>query len=115
MQVSVRGSTSDWRNTEKGAFAAQPWLQPGSAPDCGVVVTNPPYGLRVQGKSPLRSLYQTIGHRVERLGSSWRTAILAHDVRLARRTGLALEPAFTTRHGGLSVTAMTTPAAADAS
>jgi len=110
-----RAGLADALTVESRAFAAQPWLQPGGAPDRGVVVTNPPYGLRVQGKSPLRSLYQTIGHRVERLGSSWRTAILAHDVRLARRTGLALEPAFTTRHGGLSVTAMTTPAAVDAS
>jgi hypothetical protein len=46
---------------------------------------------------------------VKRLGDGWRTALLAHDVRLARRTGLSLEPAFSTRHGGLTVTAMATP------
>ena len=65
--------------------------------------------MRVKGKSPLLPLYQTLGHRVRQLGEDWRAAILAHDVRLARRTGLRLEPAFTTRHGGLSVTAMATP------
>ena len=95
------------------AVTAQPWLQPGGAPPRGVVATNPPYGMRIKGKNPLLPLYQTLGHRVKQLGESWRVAILAHDVRLARRTGLPLESAFTTRHGGLSVTAMTTPTAAE--
>lgn len=95
------------------ALAAQPWLQPDGAPERGVLATNPPYGMRVKGKNPLLPLYQTLGHRARNLGSGWRAAILAHDVRLARRTGMPLEPAFTTRHGGLSVTAMTTPTADD--
>ena len=94
---------------EAHAVAAQPWLQDGAAPPRGVVATNPPYGMRVKGNSPLLPLYQTIGHRVKRMGPGWRAAILVHDVRLARRTGLALAPEFTTRHGGLSVTAMATP------
>ena len=95
------------------AVTAQPWLQPGGAPPRGVVATNPPYGMRVKGKSQLLPLYQTLGHRVRQLDEDWRAAIVAHDVRLARRTGLPLEPAFTTRHGGLSVTAMTTPTPAE--
>jgi hypothetical protein len=41
-----------------------------------------------------------------RLGAGWRVALLAHDVRLARRSGLPLRAAFTTKHGGLTVTAM---------
>lgn len=95
------------------ALAAQPWLQPDGAPERGVLATNPPYGMRVKGKNPLLPLYQTLGHRARNLGAGWRAAILAHDVRLARRTGMPLEPAFTTRHGGLSVTAMTTPTPAE--
>ena len=78
------------------------------------MVTNPPYGMRVKGRSPLLPLYQTLGHRVGSLGPGWRAAVLAHDVRLARRTGLDLEPAFTTKHGGLSVTAMTSSTNVDA-
>ena len=104
-----RAGVASHMEIQEHAVTAQPWLQPGAAPSRGVVATNPPYGMRVKGKSPLLPLYQTLGHRVRQLGEDWRAAILAHDVRLARRTGLRLEPAFTTRHGGLSVTAMATP------
>lgn len=88
------------------ALAAQPWLEGRDAPAIGTVITNPPYGLRIQNSSNLLPLYQTIGHRLKSLGEGWNAMILAHDMRLARRTGLPLAPAFTTKHGGLSVTAM---------
>ena len=72
----------------------------------GLLATNPPFGVRV-GKGPeLAPLYQTLGHRAKALGAGWRMALLAHDVRLARRTGLPLQAAFTSKHGGLSVTAL---------
>ncbi len=107
---AARAGLAEWLSCDEHALAAQPWLQEGGAPGRGVVATNPPYGVRVAGKSPLLPLYQTLGHRVGRMGPGWRAAILAHDVRLARRTGLSLEPAFTTRHGGLKVTAMASSA-----
>jgi putative N6-adenine-specific DNA methylase len=90
----------------EGAFTSQPWLQPDAAPATGVLVTNPPFGVRVPKADDLLPLYQTLGHRAQRLGSGWRIAILAHDVRLARRTCLPLRAAFTTKHGGLSVSAL---------
>ncbi|MFN3244009.1 MAG: class I SAM-dependent RNA methyltransferase [Planctomycetota bacterium] len=108
-----RAGVADYLDAGVHALAAQPWLQPDGAPERGVLATNPPYGMRVKGKNPLLPLYQTLGHRARNLGEGWRAAILAHDVRLARRTGMPLEPAFTTRHGGVSVTAMTTPTADD--
>ncbi|HEX6810913.1 MAG TPA: hypothetical protein VF384_04745, partial [Planctomycetota bacterium] len=94
------------------AVTAHPWLAgPGAAPPRGVLVTNPPFGVRVPRANNLQSLYQTIGHRAARLGAGWRIAILAHDVRMARRTGLPLHAAFTTKHGGLTVTALVGDAA----
>ncbi|MCK5943154.1 MAG: class I SAM-dependent RNA methyltransferase [Planctomycetes bacterium] len=102
-----RAGVGAFVSCEAHALAAQPWLQPNGAPERGVVVTNPPFGMRVKGRDPLLPLYQTLGHRIQRMGDGWRAAILAHDVRLARRAGLSLRPAFTTKHGGLSVTAMT--------
>ena len=53
------------------ALAAQPWLEGRDAPTTGTLITNPPYGVRIQN----------------------------------------LAPAFTTKHGGLSVTAMGSAAA----
>ncbi|MFI5321046.1 MAG: class I SAM-dependent RNA methyltransferase [Myxococcota bacterium] len=89
------------------ALTKQPWLaQPGAAPERGVLVTNPPFGRRISESRKLETLYQALGHRAGRLPAGWRIALLAHDVRLARRTGLALHAGFTTKHGGLSVTAL---------
>ncbi|MFT4514364.1 MAG: putative N6-adenine-specific DNA methylase [Planctomycetota bacterium] len=88
------------------ALAAQPWLEGRDAPATGTLITNPPYGIRIQNNNNLLPLYQTLGHRLKSLGDGWKTMILAHDMRLARRTGVELAPAFTTKHGGLAVTAM---------
>jgi putative N6-adenine-specific DNA methylase len=96
---------------ERAAVTKSAWLAaPESAPARGVLVTNPPFGRRVSESRKLETLYQALGHRAARLGAGWRVAILAHDPRLARRTGLALAVAFSTRHGGLSVSALVGPA-----
>ena len=92
------------------AFGAHPWLT-GEAPPRGVVVSNPPFGVRVHDDRTLRNLYQAFGHRAANLGDGWTVTLLAHDVRLARRTGLPLTAEFSTRLGGLSVTALRGPAA----
>jgi putative N6-adenine-specific DNA methylase len=100
----------------RAAITKSPWLeQPATAPERGVLVTNPPFGRRISEARKLETLYQAFGHRAARLGAGWRVAILAHDVRLARRTGLDLDVAFTTKHGGLGVSALTGPAAPAAS
>jgi putative N6-adenine-specific DNA methylase len=89
------------------AVSRAPWLEhPDTAPRPLLLATNPPFGLRVAAGRDLGNLYQTLGHLALRLGESARTAILAHDHRLARRTGLTLRAAFTTRHGGLHVSAL---------
>ncbi|MFK7739568.1 MAG: class I SAM-dependent RNA methyltransferase [Planctomycetota bacterium] len=109
------------------AIAAHPWLQAGGAPERGVLVSNPPYGKRIGarsgkarggksgGKDPLLPLFQTLGAKLKVLGSGWRTALLTQDVRLARRTGAKLSAGFTTKHGGLNVTALRTDRSADGS
>ncbi|MCA8952524.1 MAG: class I SAM-dependent RNA methyltransferase [Planctomycetes bacterium] len=89
------------------AFTKNPWLQPGHAPASGLLATNPPFGRRIAPGKDLLHLYQSLGHRIAQLPAGWRTAVLAHDLRLARRVATGLEAAFTTRHGGLAVTALT--------
>jgi putative N6-adenine-specific DNA methylase len=109
-----RAGVADAIQWHEGAVSTHPWLQGAGAPAEGTVVTNPPFGLRVQKADGLLPLYQTLGHRIAALGAGWRAAILAHDVRLCRRTGLPLQAAFTSKHGGLSVTALVGPAVASA-
>jgi putative N6-adenine-specific DNA methylase len=101
---------------ERAALTKCAWLAaPELAPKRGALVTNPPFGRRVSESQKLETLYQALGHRAAKLGADWRIALLAHDVRLARRTGLALEAAFATKHGGLNVSALvgTATAASD--
>jgi putative N6-adenine-specific DNA methylase len=89
------------------AFGAHPWLaKPQDAPERGVLVCNPPFGKRVAGGGDLRVLYQSLGHRFQQLGPGWRLVLLAHDLRLARAVGIPLKRLFSTRHGGLAVTAL---------
>jgi putative N6-adenine-specific DNA methylase len=102
---ATRAGVSDVVAFRHCALAAQPWLDGKERPSIGALVTNPPFGLRIAASGSLAPLYQTLGHRTARL-SGFRVAILAHDPRLARRTGLPLRAAFTTRHGGLAVTAL---------
>ena len=103
-----RAGVADIITATVHAFAAHPWLQPDAAPARGMLVSNPPFGLRVSAQGKLLPLYQTIGRRVQGLGDGWRALLLTHDPRLARRTGLPLKAAFTTKSGGLAVTAMAT-------
>ncbi len=91
---------------QQHALAAQPWLEGRDVTEHGTLITNPPFGVRVSGNNNLIPLYQTLGHRMKALGDGWNTMILAHDMRLARRTALQLKPKFSTKHGGLAVTAM---------
>jgi putative N6-adenine-specific DNA methylase len=81
-----------------------------------LVAVNPPYGVRVSRNKkkpkrnihPLLSLYQTLGRCSNGAASDVNFGIIAHDVNLARQTGVKMKSQFTTRHGGLSVTALST-------
>jgi len=103
-----RAGVADAISFVRAAITKNPWLErPATAPERGVLVTNPPFGRRISEARKLETLYQALGHRAARLGAGWRISILAHDARLARRSGLDLHVAFTTKHGGLSVSALT--------
>jgi len=108
---AARAGVADRIDFTTNAFTAHPWLaKPESAPSRGVLLTNPPFGVRVAKAAELTTLWQALGHRSARLGAGWRTTLLAHDVRIARRTGLPLRANWTTRHGGLAVTCLGTTA-----
>jgi putative N6-adenine-specific DNA methylase len=114
-RAGVRGLI-DFR---QAALASNPWFEdPLLAPDCPLIVTNPPFGKRIKGKDtkrdihPLLPLYQTLGGRMGRLMEAKPGAgitMLSHDPKLARKMGLPdMSVAFSTHHGGIDVSAMTT-------
>jgi putative N6-adenine-specific DNA methylase len=97
----------------RAAVSDAPFLSDGAAPpESGAVVTNPPYGKRLDS-GPLRALYQTFGRRVATLPPGWRVAFLAADRKLGHATGLRLATAFLTDHGGVRVRALVRRAEGD--
>lgn len=74
----------------------------------GLVLTNPPYGVRVgEGRQGARRVYQALGRvlreRFAGPGRTWRLALLAPDPGLAAATGLDLAPILRFDNGGLPV------------
>lgn len=71
--------------------------------DRGLLLTNPPYGLRVSEGADLRGLYQRLGDVVRAGGRGWRVAMLVPDRRMAAQTGLSFDTVLKTANGGLPV------------
>ena len=69
----------------------------------GLVLTNPPYGLRIGDGADLRSLYARLGDVVRAGGREWRLAMLVPDRVLAGQTKLAFDTVLRTTNGGLPV------------
>ncbi|MCA9574222.1 MAG: hypothetical protein R3B40_04565 [Polyangiales bacterium] len=72
-----------------------------------VLVSNPPYGVRVGDERTLRNLYQRTGSLVRSLPQGSRAAFLTPPQR-ARDFGLTLARAFESNHGGQHVVASVT-------
>ena len=72
-------------------------------PGPGWIVTNPPYGVRVGERRPLRDLYAQLGNVARRCCPGWEVAFLAAHPDLERQTGLDPAVRFTTENGGIRV------------
>ncbi len=75
----------------------------------GLVVVNPPYGVRVGDTGALKDLYAQLGNvmRKQRPGST--LGLLSADRALERQTKLPLEERFRTKNGGIPVRLVTAP------
>jgi putative N6-adenine-specific DNA methylase len=62
------------------------FLEP--APTSGWIVTNPPYGVRVQGGKDLRDLYARFGSLLKERFGGWKVAVVSNDERLLGNMGL---------------------------
>lgn len=72
-------------------------------PGPGLVATNPPYGVRVSERGPLRDLYSTLGRVMREQGRGWRLAMLSADRALDGHTGLRFTERLRTSNGGIPV------------
>ncbi|HEX2081283.1 MAG TPA: hypothetical protein VHG08_26505 [Longimicrobium sp.] len=72
-------------------------------PGPGLVVANPPYGIRVGERDPLRNLYAALGHTLRARSPGWTLALLSPDRGLEGQVGIPLEEALRTSNGGIPV------------
>ncbi len=72
-----------------------------------VVVTNPPYGYRLSTDATQSSIYKQIAKALRSLPCKVQCTMIGNDPRTLRESSLPLEVAFSTKHGGMSVVAMT--------
>ncbi|MFC4346581.1 class I SAM-dependent RNA methyltransferase [Kordiimonas lipolytica] len=76
----------------------------------GLVIINPPYGMRIGEVKKLRNLYQALGATLTANFKGWRVGIVTNNDELARATGLKFKKAKTRfSHGGIPVTLYQTP------
>lgn len=74
--------------------------------DRGVVVTNPPYGVRVGEADRVRDLWAQLGKVLRREAPGWRVTLLSPDPALDRQLGIPLRAAASTSNGGIPVRVM---------
>jgi len=69
----------------------------------GLVLTNPPYGRRLNDSQNIGDLYGHIGRVLKARWSGWRVGVLVPDVRLQTHLDLKLEPVASFQNGGIPV------------
>lgn len=69
----------------------------------GLLLTNPPYGLRIGDGSDLRALYARLGDVLRAGGRGWQLGLLVPDRVLAGQTRLTFDAVLRTTNGGLPV------------
>jgi putative N6-adenine-specific DNA methylase len=74
----------------------------------GMIVTNPPYGIRIGERKPLRNLYAQLGNVLRRQGSGWRVTMISADRMLEGQTGLIWSELARTENGGIRIRLVTT-------
>ncbi len=69
----------------------------------GLILTNPPYGVRVGESGRLRDLYASLGNAMRGPLAAWSLGFVTSDPALAAATGLPLEELLDTTTGGLRI------------
>lgn len=92
------GVSADVSFVRRALSAAEPV---GGVP--GLLVANPPYGLRLNDGADVRNIYAQLG-KVAHFGfPGWRVGVLSPDRALDSQTRLPLRPSFETSNGGIRV------------
>jgi putative N6-adenine-specific DNA methylase len=89
--------------TDDVDFSVRPVSAIDPPPGPGSVVINPPYGIRVGERDPLRNLYAALGRTLRARCPGWTLALLSPDRALEGQVGIPLDEALRTSNGGIPV------------
>lgn len=98
------GVASDLTVERRSLSAIAP--PPGGLP--GLIAVNPPYGVRVGARDPLRDLFARFGQVARERFPGWTLALLSADERLAAHLRQPLEELLRTSNGGIPIRAVRT-------
>jgi putative N6-adenine-specific DNA methylase len=73
----------------------------------GLIVVNPPYGVRVGDKAPLRNLFAQLGNVARSQAPGWRVAMLSADRDLERQVHLPFTEQWKSTNGGIPIRLVT--------
>ncbi len=79
-------------------------LEPPKGMAHGVLVTNPPYGIRVGEVNQLRPLYAAFGKTLRRAFHGWTVGVLAPEGPLLDALGVAFQRTYAVQNGGIRCT-----------
>jgi putative N6-adenine-specific DNA methylase len=91
------GVTADIQISQAALSAVAPPKGP------GLVVLNPPYGIRVGDKKPLRNLFAQLGNVLRAGAGGWRLGMLSADHDLDRQVQLKFHEQWKSTNGGIPV------------
>lgn len=84
-------------------FAVRPVSALEAPPGPGLLISNPPYGVRVGEIDALRNLYAALGRTARARCPGWTVALLAAERKLEAQVGIPFSEAFRTSNGGIPV------------
>lgn len=96
------GVSADVRFVKRALSAAEPV---GETP--GLLVANPPYGVRLNEGADVRNIYAQLGKVAHFSFPGWRVGVLSPDRSLESQTRLSLRTVFETSNGGIRVRYLT--------
>jgi putative N6-adenine-specific DNA methylase len=79
---------------------SEPWE---GLPETGLVVVNPPYGMRIGDKGRIHGLYTHFGKALRQRYPGWRIVVVCPDKALAGRLAPGIEEITRFKNGGLGV------------
>jgi putative N6-adenine-specific DNA methylase len=89
------GANVEFRNVPVSAVDA--------VPGPGLLLTNPPYGVRLGEEKALRNLYAQLGNVARVRLPGWRVALLGANPRLVGQVGVPLHEIWRSNNGGIPV------------